>query len=56
MVKVWKEFIKEVNNWDKKVDFTNPFSPENYEQKKYTNFHDYYYPENEHIIVWVEDD
>lgn len=56
MAKVWKEFFKEVNYWDKKIDFTNPFSPENYSQKKYSNFHDYYYPENEHIIVWVEDD
>jgi hypothetical protein len=56
MAKVWDSFFNEVNGFDKKIDATNPFSPDNYSQKKYSNFHEFYYPEKEHIIVWVEDD
>ena len=56
MAKVWKDFVNDINYFDKKIDKTNPFSEENYSQKKYSTFHDFYYPCKEHIIVWVEED
>jgi hypothetical protein len=56
MAKVWEEFLSEVNSFDEKIDSTNPFSEENYSKKKFSNFHDFFYPCDEHIIVWVEED
>ena len=56
MAKVWQDFVHQVNGFDKKIETTNPFSEENYYNKKYSNFRDFYYPCEEHIIVWVEDE
>ena len=56
MAKVWQDFVHQVNCFDKKIETTNPFSEENYHNKKYSNFHDFYYPCEEHIVVWVEDE
>jgi len=53
---MWKEIIKEINSFDKKIEKTNPFSEENYRDKTYSSLRKFYYPIREHVQLWVEDD
>lgn len=52
----WKFFWKQVDEFDKRITDTNPFSRENYSTKEYKNFRDFYQPKPEHVVVWIDDD
>lgn len=56
MWNAWKDFANKVDDLSKKIDATNPFSEWNYSRRKYSNFREFYYPREEHIMIWVEDD
>lgn len=52
---VWKNLAQDVNELDKKIDSTNPFSQFNYCNKRYTDFFNYYSPHRRSIMLWVDD-